>query len=64
MEAEGTQNEDQKPMADNAKVLIWQSNAVCQNAANLTLFNHASKIIALSINIENWNDMRRLDMTM
>lgn len=37
-EAEGTQNEDQKPMADNAKSSYMASNAVCQNAANLTLF--------------------------
>ena len=61
-EAEGTQNEDQKPMADNAKSSYMASNAVCQNAANLTLFEiMRQKIIALGINIENWNDMRRLD---
>ena len=38
------------------------SNAVCQNAANLTLFEiMRQKIIALGINIENCNDMPRLD---
>ena len=38
------------------------SSSVCQNAASLTLFEiMRQKIIALGINTENWNDMRRLD---
>ena len=60
--AEGTTNPDQLPMQESEISFYMASNAVCQNAANLTLFEiMRQKIIALGINIENWNDMRRLD---
>ena len=61
-EAEGTKNPDQKPMDEGEISIYMTSSSVCQNAANLTLFEiMRQKIIALGINIENWNDMRRLD---
>lgn len=61
-EAEGTKNPDQKPMDEGEISTYMASSSVCQNAASLTLFEiMRQKIIALGINTENWNDMRRLD---
>ena len=61
-EAEGTKNPDQKPMDESEISTYMASSSVCQNAASLTLFEiMRQKIIALGINTENWNDMRRLD---
>ena len=61
-EAEGTKNPDQKPMDEGEISTYMASPSVCQNAASLTLFEiMRQKIIALGINTENWNDMRRLD---
>lgn len=61
-EAEGTKNPDQKPMNESEISTYMASSSVCQNAPSLTLFEiMRQKIIALGINTENWNDMRRLD---
>lgn len=60
--AEGTVNIDQMPM-DAADIANYKSgNSVCHSAAKLTLFEiMRQKLIAMGINNEIWNDMRRLD---
>lgn len=61
-EAEGTENPDQLPMNDAEISAYKASGAVCQSAGALTLFEiMRQKLIAMGINTEIWNDMRRLD---
>lgn len=63
-EAEGTNNEDQKKMDEGEIANYMGSAAVAQAAANLTLFEiMRQKLIAMGINNEIWNDMRRLDFS-
>ena len=58
-------NPDQKPMDEGEISIYMASSFRMSNAASLTLFEIVrQKIIALGINTENWNDMRRLIMTM
>ncbi len=58
----GTINPDQKPMSDADITAYLASAAVVQNAASLTMADIIKqKIIALGINMQNWNDMRRFN---
>lgn len=58
----GTTNPDQMPM-DEADIAAYMSSAaVVQNASSLTMADiMQQKIIALGINMQNWNDMRRFN---
>lgn len=63
-EAEGTENPDQLPMDEAAINAYLASAAVCQSSGELTLFEiMRQKLIAMGINTEIWNDMRRLDFS-
>lgn len=63
-EAEGTENPDQLPMDEAAINSYLASAAVCQSSGELTLFEiMRQKLIAMGINTEIWNDMRRLDFS-
>jgi hypothetical protein len=58
----GTVNPDQMPMNAADIAAYMASAAVVQNSANLTMADIIKqKIIALGINVENWNDMRRFN---
>lgn len=59
--AESTVNQDQQPM-DEAEIADYQSKVMCRSAGALTMFEiMRQKLIAMGINTEIWNDMRRLD---
>jgi hypothetical protein len=61
-QAAGTVNPDQMPM-DPADIAAYlSSGAVVQGAASLTMADIIKqKIIALGVNLQNWNDMRRFN---
>jgi tetratricopeptide (TPR) repeat protein len=58
----GTVNPDQMPM-DEADIAAYMSSAaVAQSSGELTMSDiMQQKIIALGINMQNWNDMRRFN---
>lgn len=61
-QAESKENPDQQPMNQAEIDAYMASGAVCQSAAALTMGEiMRQKLIAMGINLENWNDMRRLD---
>lgn len=61
-QGESKENPDQQPM-DNAEIADYLSSAaVCQSSGALSMGEiMRQKLIAMGINLENWNDMRRLD---
>lgn len=61
-QGEGYKNPDMLPM-DDAKIAAYMaSDAVCQNAAELTMRDiMLQKYVAMGCSIENWNDMRRFN---
>lgn len=61
-QSENKDNPDQQPMDETEIANYLSSAAVCQNAGALTMDEiMRQKLIAMGINLENWNDMRRLD---
>lgn len=61
-EAMGTANPDQHPMNQADIDAYMASPAVAQSAAELTMSDiMLQKTIALGINVETWNDMRRFN---
>lgn len=60
--SQGTVNPDQMPMDESAITAYMASPAVVQNAGSLRMADiMLQKIIALGINTQNWNDMRRFN---
>jgi tetratricopeptide (TPR) repeat protein len=58
----GSTNPDEMPMSDSDIAAYMSSKAVCQDASNLTMAEiMRQKTIALGINLEVWNDMRRFN---
>ncbi len=59
---QGYNNPDMMPM-DDAKIAAYlASNAVCQNASDLTMSDiMLQKYVAMGCSLENWNDMRRFN---
>lgn len=58
----GTVNPDQMPMDEADITAYMASAAVAQSASALTMADiMQQKIIALGINMQNWNDMRRFN---
>lgn len=58
----GTVNPDQMPMEPADIAAYLSSGAVVQGAASLTMADIIKqKIIALGVNLQNWNDMRRFN---
>jgi hypothetical protein len=58
----GTINPDQMPMNEADITAYMASAAVVQNASALTMADIIQqKIIALGLNMQNWNDMRRFN---
>lgn len=59
-----TTNPDMAPMDQNDITAYLSSNAVCQNAGDLTMADiMLQKYIAMGCSIENWNDMRRFNFS-
>lgn len=59
---ENKDNPDQQPMDPIDISAYLSSAAVCQSSGALTINEiMRQKLIAMGINLENWNDMRRLD---
>jgi hypothetical protein len=57
-------NPDMAPMDPSAITAYLQSDAVCQNAGDLTMSDiMLQKYVAMGCSIENWNDMRRFDFS-
>lgn len=63
-QAAGYDNPDMWPM-DNAAITEYlNSDAVCQDAASLTMSDiMLQKMVAMGCSIENWNDMRRFNFS-
>ncbi len=60
----GTINPDQKPMNQADITAYLASAAVVQSAASLTMADiMQQKLIALGLNFQNWNDMRRFNFS-
>ncbi len=60
----GTTNPDQKPMDEADITAYLASAAVVQSAASLTMADiMQQKLIALGLNFQNWNDMRRFNFS-
>jgi len=60
--ASGTVNPDQQPMNQADINAYMTSGAVAQNAAQLTMSDiMLQKTIAMGVNVETWNDMRRFN---
>ncbi|MDD4500734.1 MAG: SusD/RagB family nutrient-binding outer membrane lipoprotein [Bacteroidales bacterium] len=60
--ATGTVNPDQQPMNQADINAYMTSGAVAQNAAQLTMSDiMLQKTIAMGVNVETWNDMRRFN---
>lgn len=59
---QGYNNPDMMPM-DDAKIAAYlASDAVCQNASDLTMSDiMLQKYVAMGCSLENWNDMRRFN---
>ncbi len=59
---QGFNNPDMMPM-DDAKIAAYlASDAVCQNASDLTMSDiMLQKYVAMGCSLENWNDMRRFN---
>ncbi len=58
----GTANPDQQPMSQADINAYMASGAVAQNAAQLTMADiMLQKTIAMGVNVETWNDMRRFN---
>lgn len=59
---DGSKNPDEMPMNEADIETYLNSDAVCQSATDLTMAEiMRQKIIALGINLEVWNDMRRFN---
>ncbi len=60
--AAGTTNPDQMPMDEADIAAYMASAAVVQDAGDLTMADiMRQKMIAMGINLQNWNDMRRFN---
>lgn len=58
----GYENPDMWPMDEGKITAYMASDAVCQNASELTMQDiMLQKYVALGFSIENWNDMRRFN---
>lgn len=61
-EYEGTTNPGKMPMDETEISNFLNSDAICQNAASLTMAEiMKQKYIAMSFSQQNWNDMRRFN---
>lgn len=61
-QSESKENPDQQPMDEAEIASFLASAAVCQTSGALTMSEiMQQKLIAMGINLENWNDMRRHD---
>ncbi|MDY9919324.1 MAG: SusD/RagB family nutrient-binding outer membrane lipoprotein [Proteiniphilum sp.] len=58
----GYSNPDMWPMDESAITAYLASDAVCQDAGNLTMSDiMLQKYLAMGCSVENWNDMRRFN---